>query len=174
LGSSRIGARASATSVIALCAGLAIVPIASADPADPAVPAPPPGGDEAPVPTDAAATACSQFAAALDHAAMNYGDFANSIAGDQWSYDDPIVSSNNVIGRTALRDATVVALQASATPGLQPDIATPMQSWSLNASKLLVLMGVRAPTDNINAKATDMNNDTYNAQMACAAAGTHA
>jgi hypothetical protein len=65
-------------------------------------------------------------------------------------------------------------LTASQTPGLQPDIMAPMQSWSLNATKLHVLKGLNAPIDGINGMATDLNKDAENVQMACAAAGTHA
>jgi hypothetical protein len=182
-----------ATSVIALGIGLAAVPAASADPiapADPvqaeaptpgpapwAAPAPGPAALDAPVPegdNSAAVTACSQFAGALDYAATNFSDFANDTAGDKWSYADPTVTYSNVTGRTALREAAAAGLSASATPGLQPEISAPMRAWSMDATKLLVLMGIHAPMDSINGKASDLNNETTNAQMACAAAGTHA
>ena len=77
-------------------------------------------------------------------------------------------------GRTALRQAAAASLTASTTPGLQPDIAIPMQSWSVNATKLMILVGVRAPIDPVNGKATDLNKDAENVELACAAAGTHA
>jgi len=174
-------------SAIAIGIGLAIASTASAEPdvARPA-PAPTPGPGIAPpgpppelpvaepmaVDDDPAVAACSQFAAALDHASSYYSDFADSLAdpsmGPEWN------TSTNVTGRTALRQAAAAAMSASTTPGLQPDIAVPMQSWSVNATKLMVLVGVRAPVDPVNGKATDLNNDATNVQMACAAAGPRA
>ena len=170
-------------SAIAIGIGLAMASTASAEP-DVAGPAPapapgpgiaPPGAPPAPVAEpvavdgDPAIAACSQFAAALDHASSYYSDFADSLAdpsmGPDWN------NSTNATGRTALRQAAAAAMSASTTPGLQPDIAIPMQSWSVNATKLMVLVGVRAPVDPVNGKATDLNNDV-NVQMACAAAGT--
>jgi hypothetical protein len=136
-------------------------------PPDPAQPAD--GGDPA-------KTACAQFARALNFASINYEDFAYAIAGNgsYVNYADPNVESNNVAGRTALRVSVATAMDAAATPGLSPDIANPMRSWSLNAAKLLVTMGVRGNGDAIDAAAADVNNDTRNVQFACAAAGTHA
>lgn len=49
-----------------------------------------------------------------------------------------------------------------------------MQSWSVNATKLMILVGVRAPIDPVNGKATDLNKDAENVELACAAAGTGA
>ena len=49
-----------------------------------------------------------------------------------------------------------------------------MQSWSVNATKLMSLVGVRAPIDPVNGKATDLNKDAENVELACAAADTHA
>jgi hypothetical protein len=168
-------------------------PPAQAD-AAPVQPAPPPPGLGPPAQADAAPpgmfgggaqpadggdsakTACAQFARALNFASINYEDFAYSIAGNGSSVDyaDPNVQSNNVAGRTALRVAAASAMDAAATPGLSPDIANPMRLWSVDAAKLLVMMGVRGNGDVINSSATDVNNDTKNVQMACAAAGTHA
>jgi hypothetical protein len=112
----------------------------------------------------------------MNYAATNYEDFAYSTAGagNYVNYGDPSVSNSNVVGRTALREAATVAFSASATPGLQPEISGPMQSWSLNAAKLLLTMGVGAPGDALNSAATDLNTDSHNVQMACAAAGTRA
>lgn len=172
--------RALAASLLASVLALAVLPTASAVPDDPGqadTPAPAPAAVAAPVSEDvnpAAVEACAQFAAALDHAAVNYSDFANEIAGEGWSYADPTVASANVTGRTALREAAAAALSASATPGLQPEVASPMRKWSLDAAKLLVFMGVHGNVDSINAKASELNEDTTNAQMACANAGTHA
>jgi hypothetical protein len=184
--SSHVCERALATSLIAFGIGLAVVPTASADTSDPVqtdTPAPGPGtipASSAGQVTDdtgaPAATACKQFAAALNFAAVNYEDFAYSIAGDgaNVDYANPSVASNNVASRTALRQAAGVALDASGTPGLQPEIADPMRSWSMNATKLLLTMALRGNGDAINGAATDVNNDAHNTQMACAVAGTHA
>ncbi len=177
-----------ASSLIALGIGLAVVPTASADPTDtdhtdqtdqPAAPgAPAPSrftattADETP----AAADACKQFSAAMNYAATNYEDFAYATAGsgNYVNYGDPTVSDSNVVGRTALRQAAGVALSASGTPGLQPEIAQPMQSWSMNAAKLLLIMGVHGGGDSLNSTANDLNTDAHNVQIACAAAGTRA
>ncbi len=182
--SSHTRERMLAASVMAVGIGLAVATTASAEPngPEPAPPPPPamPAADPGLPPADPmagdggdpAASACSQFAAALDYASSNYSDFADALAdpsmGPDWN------TSTNVTGRTALRQAASAAMMASTTPGLQPEIAMPMQSWSVNATKLMVLVGVRAPVDPVNAKATDLNTDAQNVQMACAAAGTHA
>ena len=188
--------RALATSLIAFGVGLAVVPTASADPGDPAqtdAPAPAPAASAPPQaapaasaptqaapasnsPDPAAADACKQFAAALNFASANYEDFAYDSAGggDVVNYENPTVANDNVVGRTALRQAAGAAMTASTTPGLQPDISAPMQAWSLQATKLLVVMGLRGGGDTLNSTATEMNTDARNAQRACAQAGTHA
>ncbi|HEY7054581.1 MAG TPA: hypothetical protein VH496_20955 [Mycobacterium sp.] len=127
-------------------------------------------------PDPAAVDACKQFAAAINVAATNYEDFAYATAGsgNQVDYASPAVTSSNVTGRTALREAAAAAMGASGTPGLQPEIAGPMRSWSLHATKLLLVMGLRGGGDKLNSTATELNGDTRDAQMACAAAGTHA
>ncbi len=165
---------------------LAVAPTAAADPADPADPgsAPPAPGAPPPSafasnsadPSPAAADACKQFSGAMNFAATNYEDFAYATAGtgNLVNYADPSVSDANVAGRTALRQAAGVALQASSTPGLQPEIAGPMQKWSVDAAKLIIIMGVRGGGDALNSAATDLNNDARAVQMACAAAGTRA
>src|SRR5271165_5311867 len=141
-------------SLIAFGVGLAVVPTASADPNDAAQTQPPaPGPAGAPITNaaqtgddadSAAADACKQFAGALDYASSHYEDFAYDSAGggNNVNYNDPSVHWDNVAGRTALREAAGQALTASATPGLAPDIAAPMQAWSLGATKLLLVMGV--------------------------------
>jgi hypothetical protein len=169
------------------------MPLATADPGDAAAPAPvdpaaaPPvtqyyqGGDPSSVPVDSAdpadpaVAACSQFATALDTASAFYGDFADSIDGTvRPDYADPAVDQSNATGRTALRQAASLAMSAANTPGVAPEIADPMRSWSFGATKLLVKMGLRTTGDFMNSTATDMNQDAGNAQMACANAGTHA
>jgi hypothetical protein len=175
--------RALAASVVTLGLGLAFVPAASADPADGSDPSGEARGpssatfgqESSPDTTPEAVAACQQFAAGLDVAATNYSDFANNIAGDAPpNYGDPIVSDSNVTGRTALRAAATNAMQAAGTPGLAPEIAGPMNAWSGGATRLLILMGVHAPVDAINAAATDLNNSTTDVQMACVNAGTKA
>lgn len=120
----------------------------------------------------AAVTACAAFAEVLDGSATYYGDFADTFEGSD--YADPAVSDSNVVGRTALRQAAGVAMTAANTPGLQPEIADPVRKWSVDATKLLVKMGLRIPGDSLNTTATEMNDDATKAQAACAAAGTHA
>jgi hypothetical protein len=122
--------------------------------------------------TPAAVAACGQFGVVLDGASTYYGDFADAIEGS--NYSDPAVEGSNTTGRTALRQGAALAMEAANTPGLQPEIANPMRSWSLDATKLLVKMGLRIPGDSLNTTATEMNNDATLAQEACAAAGTHA
>ncbi len=117
--------------------------------------------------------ACRQFNAALNLAAANYEDFAYATAGngDYVNYQDPTVGRSNLVGRTALREAAAAALQASRAPGLPDEVAAPMRSWSLHATKLLVIMGLHAGGDSLNDAATTLNTDGNNAQMACASAG---
>ncbi|WP_019970667.1 hypothetical protein [Mycobacterium sp. 141] len=189
--------RGFASLLIAFGIGLAGMPAAVADPGDassapgpaaPAVPDLPPVTAGAPaagpvsMPVDTtddpgapAVTACSQFANALDSASTYYGDFADSIEGlERPDYGDPTISTTNTSGRTALREAAGTAMNAAGTPGLSPDIANPMRSWSFGATKLLLKMGLRTGGQSLNDTATQLNNDASNAQMACAAAGTHA
>lgn len=171
--------RALAASVTAMGMALAFTPLALADPVEPA-PAPVPGpapllveaapiGDGA---TPAAVSACASFANALDGTSYYFGDFADSLEGS--NYADPAVDSSNAVGRTALRQGAGVVLEASNTPGLQPDIADPMRAWSLGATAMLVKMGLRIPGESLNTTATGMNENAEKVQMACAAAGTHA
>ncbi|ORB29052.1 hypothetical protein BST38_17220 [Mycolicibacterium parafortuitum] len=132
-----------------------------------------------PEPVDAApeaVAACRQFARALDTAALSYGEFANVLAIGEKNPDylDPIVAENNSYGRAGLREAASLALDASRVPGLQPEVAAPMRTWSMGAVKLLLLMGLRADVDRFNNAATELNSHTEAAQMACARAGTKA
>ena len=53
-------------------------------------------------------------------------------------------------------------MDAANTPGLQPEVGDPMRSWSLDATKLLVKMGLRIPGDSLNTTANEMNNDATN------------
>ena len=174
--SSHVRERALAASFFALGVGLAGVPTAAADDAgtDPSSPGPVvvTPVDPSDNVTDVSATACGTFAEALDGSSNYYGDFADSFEGSD--YSDPAVGSSNEVGRTALRQAASVSMQAAQTPGLDPAIADPMRIWSLGATKLLVKMGLRIPGDSLNGTATEMNNQAEKVQQACAAAGTHA
>jgi hypothetical protein len=189
LTSSGVYQRGLAAALIAFGLGLTIVPAASADPTDAAPtdatdPGPAavyPAADPVTVPVDSAdpdspaVAACSQFASALDAASTYYGDFADNIEGTEHpDYGDPTISDSNTMGRTALREASALAMNAANTPGVTPDIADPMRSWSVGATKLLLKMGLRVGGQSLNDTATAMNTDASNAQMACAAAGTHA
>jgi hypothetical protein len=182
--SSHLGRWTFVAPLFALGIGLAMMPAASADPDDvpaPAVPGPAPQAAGPVIQTDGASDspakdACKQFSAAMNYAASNYEEFAYASAGQGNSvdYNNPFVSSYNTTGRTALREAAAVALQASTTPGLQPDISAPMQSWAASATKMIFVMGLRGGGDSLNNTANDMNTDAHNVQMACAAAGTRA
>ncbi|MCB0926565.1 MAG: hypothetical protein U0R77_01810 [Mycolicibacterium insubricum] len=169
----------------------AATPVAASTPG-PAQPATPAEGDapaaatgaapvgDAPAGDDGAAspavTACKGFSAALNYAAQNYEDFAYNTAGNGNSvnYSDPTVVSSNQTGRTALRQAAGTAMDAAGTPGLDPAISSPMRSWSLRATKLVLLMGLHGGGNSLNTTATNMNSDARDVQFACAAAGTHA
>lgn len=151
--------------------GVASVPHAEAEPADALTSDPVQTAD----PNSPASVACSQFAAALDGASVHYGQFADTIDGSaRPNYSDPAVIDTNSLGRTALRQSAALALTAAGTPGLPPEIATPMRAWSLDATKLLLKMGLRGGGETLNVTATELNGDATAAQMACAAAGTHA
>ncbi|MCX2931538.1 hypothetical protein ORI20_14755 [Mycobacterium sp. CVI_P3] len=166
---------------------IAATPVAWANPAEPDVtdPSAPTAPDQGPAPAALAADpaasssvvsdACRQFGSALDLAASNYEDFAYATAGNGNSvdYQNPEVWRSNVIGRTALREAAHAALTASRSPGLPPDVADSMQTWSLHATKLLLIMGLRGGGDSLNSAASDLNTDARNAQMACALEGAN-
>jgi hypothetical protein len=160
--------------MIALGIGFSVLPTAwadddAADPGPVQVAVAPVQSDDAGAP---AVAACSAFGQVLDGASNYYGSFADSFEGSD--YSDPAVQSSNEVGRTALRQAAGTAMDASNVPGLQPEIASPMRSWSLGATALLVKMGLRIPGDSLNNTATSMNNNAEQVQEACAAAGTHA
>jgi len=149
---------------------------ATPDAASVAGPAAPDGAAAPAGPDPVAQTACKQFGAALSYAASNYEDFAYDTAGhgDSVDYSNPAVVIDNQPARTALRAAAAAAMDAANTPGLDPAIAAPMQSWSLHAAQLILVMGLHGGGDALNSTATDMNTDGHKAQMACAAAGAHA
>ncbi len=145
------------------------------DSTDPSAPGSPVQVAAAPVSDNAdpvAVQACGQFASVLDGSSTYYGEFADSLEGSD--YADPAVDSSNAVGRTALRESAAIAMSTANTPGLSPDIADPMRTWSMGAAALLLKMGVRLPGDSLNDTATNMNNEATKVQQACAAAGTHA
>ena len=186
--SSRVCGWTLAASLTACGIGLSVPPAAWADPTDPtdttqtnASPgpgAPPPSSftaittDETPAVSDA----CKQFSLAMNYAATNYEDFAYATAGsgNYVNYGDPNVQDSGVVGRTGLREAIAAALNASGTPGLPPDVAAPMNSWSMNATKLLAIMAVHGGGDLLNSTANDLNTDAHNVGLACAANGSRA
>lgn len=171
---SRTRLRIAAAALIATASiGISVTATAYADDAD--TPSNPVQVDAVPVSdtaTEPAVAACANFAAALDGTATYYGEFADAFEGT--SYTDPGVEDSNELGRTALRQGAGVALDASNTPGLDQAISAPMRAWSLDATKLLLKMGLRIPGDSLNTTATEMNDDATRTQEACAAAGTHA
>jgi hypothetical protein len=119
--------------------------------------------------------ACRLFNASVNLAAANYEDFAYATAGNGnfVDYQDPTVGRTNVVGRTALRQAAAGALGASATDGLPPEVADPMRTWSLHATKLLLVMGLRGSGDSLNSNVAQLNTEGHEALMACAANGWH-
>lgn len=138
-----------------------------------------PGPDSEPVSAEQenpVRDACRQFGAALDLAASNYEDFAYATAGngDSVNYQNPEVSSSNVLGRTALREAAWSALSASRLPGLPPEVSDPMAAWSLHATKLVLFMGLHGGGNSLNSSADQLNTDAHDVQMACATDGGHA
>jgi hypothetical protein len=162
-------------------AGMGMIPSAAAEPtdavaSDPAMPAPVAVTPmQTADPESPASVACAQFAAALDAASVYYGQFADTFDGSVHpDYSDPLVSDTNSLGRRALRQAASTALAAAGTPGLQSDIAGPIRGWSLDATKLMLKMGLRGGSQTLDVTATELNNDAGAAQLACAAAGTHA
>lgn len=158
-GSSHAVRQARAAALVVLGLSLSGAAIASAEPGQP--------------PAPASAVACERFAGAWRVSSAYYNAFAYSIAGTgaYVDYQDPTVRGNNVDGRTALRKAAAEALSASGTPGLAPEIAAPMRSWSLRATKLLLAMGLHGNGDTLNAAATELNMDATDTKMACAQAG---
>ena len=152
-----------AASIIVFGMGWCCIPMASADVDDQG--AADPGS---PVQVAAAPTSDDVNPAAV----AACGEFADSLEGSD--YADPAVNSSNATGRTALRQGASAAMDAANTPGLQPEVGDPMRSWSVDATKLLVKMGLRIPGDSLNTTANEMNTDATTAQEACAAAGTHA
>jgi hypothetical protein len=177
LRSSRTPERVFIASIVTFGIGLACLPTASADDGDTDAPQNPavqvnavPMSDNASTP---AVTACSAFASALDGASSYYGEFADAIEGGT-PYSDPTVQSTNETGRTALRQAAGVAMDAANTPDLDPAIGDPMRAWSSDATRMLLKMALHIPGDSLNTTAAEMNADATNAQQACAAAGTHA
>ncbi len=175
--------RALGASVMAVGLWLALVPTAAADPPADSSPPPIPGQQPDPLaaamPPDQGAgvvAACSQFGAAINFAATNYEDFAYNSAGsgNLVNYRDPTVQNSNVVGRTALREAAAAAMSASNFPGVPTEVSAPMRSWSLHATKLVLIMGLRGGGDSLNNSADDMNIDAHDAQLACAANGARA
>jgi len=139
--------------------------------APPAGPLAPPAG---PLIRGPVAEACVIFDSALSVAAINYQSFSDAAAtkSGNLNYQDPSVAYNNVIARTALRQSAATVLDASRTPGLPPEVSGPMQTWSLDATKLLVRMGLRGSTDSLRGNVAELNTDAQVAKAACAAAGS--
>jgi len=169
---------------LVLIGPLVVTGMASADPNDPApvdtattvadqpLVGPLPGPTDSFVPNDAVATACKQFAAALNLASSNYEDFAYASAGggDFIDYQDPNVARTGLIARTALRESATAAASSAQTPGLPQEVADPMRSWSLRATKLSFMLSLRSGGDSMNSTVNDLNTDGHNAQLACAVA----
>lgn len=182
--------------VAAWVSTLAFAPVSFADPAGPVpgpspVPVPAPGPEPGPAaaapenysaqevlaaPPDsgnAIYDSCRLFNAAVNLAAANYEDFAYATAGhgDLVNYQDATVGRTNVVGRTALRQAAAGALSASNAAGLPNEVSDPMRSWSLHATKLLLVMGLHGGGESLNSNVAQMNTEGHEALMACAANG---
>ncbi len=173
--SSHVWMRFAAAAAIVLGAGVFGQPSAEADP-DAAAPDPvdtgaavQSSGVTASGADPAAAQACAQFAAALDNAAEGYSNFADDLDGH-----DPYIAQSNQAGRSSLEASAKAAMDAANTPGLSPDIANPMRSWSIGAAKLFVKMGIGMTGGTLDSTATEVNNNAEAVQRSCAAAGTHA
>ena len=123
-----------------------------------------------------AAAACKYFRMAMDVAASSYEDFAYSAAGggQYVDYGSPFVQTSNTSGRSGLKQAAVLAMEASTLPGVPPDVSGPMQLWSVHAAQLIATMGLGGNGDALNSSASSLNDDAKNVQMACAANGVHA
>jgi hypothetical protein len=154
---------ASAAPGAAAVPGAQIGPTGAPQGVDPASSPLPPSGD----PTK---DACDLFNKAVNYAAINYEDFADFSAGsgNYVNYGDQTVDNANTAGRTALKQSAAAALSASTIPGAAAEATAPMRTWSLNAAKLVLVMGVRGGGDTLNTTATDLNNSAHEAQMACA------
>lgn len=161
---------------------LVCAPLCAAEPPEPG-PAPDPAptenvagaellADQVPADVDPLTGACSLFNAALNVAAANYEDFAYATAGngDFVDYQDQNVVRTNLVGRTALRQAAAAALSASRTPGVPAEVSDPMRSWSLHATKLVLVMGLHGGGDTLNNSVAQLNTEGHEAQMACAQA----
>ncbi|MGE2715116.1 hypothetical protein ACQI4L_13735 [Mycolicibacterium litorale] len=176
MASSVVIERISAASLIALGLGIACAAPVSADPGQPEPPAPLPAPVSMPfagTPAAPATAACRRFESVVRVSAAHYNNFAYSIAGNgaHVDYQDPTVVGDNTDGRTALRKAAGEAMDAASAPGLQPDIAHPLRSWSWHAAKLVLIMGLRGDGDTLNTAATELNAAAETAQMACVKAG---
>lgn len=171
---------ASAMVTVGSCVTLTLAAAASADPEDPSaagtsavgpVQVMAPTADSA---DPAAVSACGRFALVLDGTALYYENFAEALETYRQPGDAEVVRSSSTLSRTALRQGAADALSASNIPGLAPQIAAPMRSWSLKATKLLIKMGLRGTGETLDTTAAEMNSEAYAVQQACAAAGTHA
>jgi hypothetical protein len=121
-------------------------------------------------PAGPVADACNRFSTALALAAANYEEFAYATAGggDYVNYQDPNVERSNIIGRTVLRESAAAAFGAASLPGVPPEVGDPMRDWSMHATKLVLIMGLRGGGDSLNNAANQLNDDADRAQLACA------
>ena len=159
-----------------LAAGFLIFGCASAV-AEPEPPAPVADSPAAEVRLEGAAApasaACQRFDAVLRVSSAYYNDFAYTIAGNgaYVDYRDPEVRDDNVVGRTALRQAAGEAWSAAGASGVPSEIADPMRAWSWRAVKLALAMGLHGDGDTLNTAAAELNTHAENAKMACTKAG---
>ena len=137
-----------------------------ADPADPQVDGLPPVASSGNPVKDA----CDQFMQAGNLAATAYEEFADASegSGNDLNWGDPEVQRTSVSSRVALRQAASAAGEAANVPGLPPEVADAMRSWSFHVNKLFLVVSVRAGRDSINNAVQQVNDDYGNAQQVCA------
>lgn len=172
-------------------------PVGPPPPPGPVVPPPPPGpagpppGPALPPPVvpadgdpelppipgtgDVVRDACNRFQQAGNLAATTYEVFADATAGtgNFVNYGDPEVDRTSVISKAGLRTAAGAAVDAANLPGLPPEVADPMRSWSMHATKLMFIIAIRGNGDSLNNAANQLNVDYGNTQQACAIAMAH-
>lgn len=154
-------------------AGLPPVPADPATPpADPADPVDPPADGLPPLASSGnpVKDACDQFLQAGNVAATAYEEFADASEGpgNDLNWGDPEVQRTSVSSRLALRQAASAANQAANVPGLPPEVADPMRSWSFHVNKLFFVVSVRSGRDTINNSVQQVNDDYGTTQQVCA------
>ena len=141
-------------------------------PADPAAPPADPADGITPMAGsgDVVKDACDLFFQAGNLAATSYEEFADASegSGNDLNWGDPEVERTSLSSRVALRQGASAATEAANMPGLPPEVADPMRSWSFHVNKLFLVVSVRAGRDSINNAVQQVNDDYGTAQQLCA------